>query len=52
MELTAAHVAAPRSTKKLDAMNGVYALLKSKLDVLHAAGERREGVLRNFVERV
>lgn len=52
VELTVARVASSLSTNELNAMSRAHVSLKSELDVLHAAEERRVGVLRDFVERI
>lgn len=47
--LTASRVAASQSTKALDARSRTHATLQLELDALHATGEHREGILRDFV---
>lgn len=52
VQLTATRVAVARSAKLMDVMTRAHASMRSELDALDAAGERREAVLRDFVEDV
>lgn len=50
--LTTMHMAASPSAKPLRAMTRNHALLRSKLNDMYTAGERREEVVPDFVRRV